>query len=68
MLQRQPGDPARWLRSAVKPGSSKPSRVGAFVQSLIAAGEDPYIISRRLGPASIRTTYDVYGHLFEGRD
>jgi len=35
---------------------------------LIAAGEDPYVISQRLGHASIRTTYDVYGHLFEGRD
>lgn len=35
---------------------------------LIAAGEDPYVISKRLGHASIRTTYDVYGHLFEGRD
>ena len=35
---------------------------------LIAAGEDPYVISRRLGHASTRTTYDIYGHLFEGRD
>jgi hypothetical protein len=26
------------------------------------------VISKRLGPASIRTTYDVCGHLFEGRD
>ncbi|MEX2422702.1 MAG: hypothetical protein WD990_01875 [Acidimicrobiia bacterium] len=25
-------------------------------------------ISQRLGHASIRTTYDIYGHLFEGRD
>lgn len=32
------------------------------------AGEDPYVISQRLGHASIRTTYDIYGHLFEGRD
>ena len=38
------------------------------VALLIAAGEDPYGISQRLGHASIRTTYDVYGHLFEGRD
>jgi len=38
------------------------------VAFLIAAGEDPYVVSRRLGHASIRTTYDVYGHLFEGRD
>lgn len=33
----------------------------------IAAGS-LYVISKRLGHASIRTTYDVYGHLFEGRD
>jgi integrase len=38
------------------------------VALLIAAGEDPYVISQRLGHASIRTTYDVYGHLFEGRN
>ena len=38
------------------------------VALLIAAEEDPYVISQRLGHASIRTTYDVYGHLFEGRD
>ena len=38
------------------------------VALLIAAGEDPYVISKRLGHVSIRTTYDVYGHLFEGRD
>lgn len=38
------------------------------VALLIAAGEDPYVISKRLGHTSIRTTYDVYGHLFEGRD
>jgi len=38
------------------------------VALLIAAGEDPYVISQRLGHASIRTTYDIYGHLFEGRD
>ncbi len=35
---------------------------------LIAEGEDPYVISKRLGHASIKTTYDHYGHLFEGRD
>lgn len=38
------------------------------VALLIAAGEDPYVISKRLGHTSIRTTYDVYVHLFEGRD
>ncbi len=38
------------------------------VALLIAAGEGPFVISRRPGPASIRTTYDVYGHLFECPD
>jgi len=38
------------------------------VALLITAEEDAYVISQRLGHASIRTTYDVYGHLFEGRD
>ncbi|MGA7271258.1 MAG: tyrosine-type recombinase/integrase [Acidimicrobiia bacterium] len=38
------------------------------VALLIAEGEDPYVISKRLGHASIRTTYDTYGHLFKGRD
>jgi len=38
------------------------------VALLIAAGEDPYLISQRLGHASICPTYDVYGHLLEGRD
>ncbi|MFH2072434.1 MAG: tyrosine-type recombinase/integrase [Actinomycetota bacterium] len=38
------------------------------VALLIAADEEPYVLSRRLGHASIRTTFDVYGHLFEGRD
>lgn len=38
------------------------------VALLIAAGEDPYVISQRRGHASIRTTYDIYGHLLEGRD
>ena len=35
---------------------------------LIAAGEHPKVIQGRLGHASIRTTLDVYGHLFEGLD
>ena len=29
-------------------------------------GESPMMVSRRLGHASIKTTVDVYGHLFEG--
>lgn len=35
---------------------------------LIAAGQHPKVIQARLGYASIRTTLDVYGHLFEGLD
>lgn len=35
---------------------------------LIEAGEDPYVISKRLGHTSIRTTYDVYGHLLPSAD
>jgi len=31
------------------------------VALLISAGEDPSVIPQRLGHASIRTTYDVYG-------
>ena len=38
------------------------------VALLIAAGEDPYVISHRLGHASIRTTPEPYGHLFPGLD
>ena len=60
-----------WL-PAVRDSVGEPMRQHdlrhTHVALLIAAGEDPYVISRRLGHASIRTTYDVYGHLFEGRD
>lgn len=35
---------------------------------LIAQGEHPKTIQSRLGHASISTTLDVYGHLFEGLD
>ncbi len=35
---------------------------------LIAAGEHPKVIQARLGHASIRTTLDTYGHLFDGLD
>ncbi len=35
---------------------------------LIAAGQHPKVIQSRLGHASIRTTLDTYGHLFEGLD
>ena len=35
---------------------------------LIAEGTHPKVIQERLGHASIRTTLDTYGHLFEGLD
>jgi integrase len=41
---------------------------GTHAALLIAEAEDPYVTSKRLGHASIRTTYDNYRHLFEGHD
>jgi integrase len=38
------------------------------VSSLIRAGVDILVISRRLGHAKANTTLDVYGHLIEGSD
>jgi integrase len=35
---------------------------------LIASGQHPKVIQSRLGHASIKTTLDVYGHLFRGLD
>ena len=34
--------------------------------ALFEQGESPILVSRRLGHASIKTTVDVYGHLFKG--
>jgi integrase len=34
--------------------------------ALFDQGESPMLVSRRLGHASIKTTVDIYGHLFEG--
>lgn len=36
--------------------------------SSIAQGEHPKVIQARLGHASIKTTLDTYGHLFDGLD
>lgn len=62
----------RHWREAVRASVGEPMRPHdlrhTHVALLIAEGEDPYVISKRLGHASISTTYDVYGHLFEGRD
>jgi integrase len=38
------------------------------VAFLIAAGHDAYRVSRHMGHASIKTTFDRYGHLFAGAD
>ena len=35
---------------------------------MISQGEHPKVIQERLGHASIKTTLDTYGHLFEGLD
>lgn len=35
---------------------------------LISQGEHPKVIQERLGHASIKTTLDTYGHLFDGLD
>jgi integrase len=35
---------------------------------LIAQREHPKVIQARLGHASIKTTLDTYGHLFDGLD
>lgn len=40
----------------------------SHVALLIAAGEHPKVIAQRVGHASIRTTLDNYGHLFDGLD
>jgi integrase len=39
-----------------------------FVALSIAQGADPLTIQRRLGHRDIRTTLNVYGHLFPDRD
>ena len=38
------------------------------LRPLIAQGEHPKVIQERLGHASIKTTLDTYGHLFDGMD
>ena len=40
----------------------------SHVALLIAQGEHPKVIQERLGHASIKTTLDTYGHLFDGLD
>ena len=60
-----------WL-PAVRASVGEPCRFHdlrhTHVALLIAQGEHPKVIQHRLGHASIRTTLDTYGHLFEGLD
>ena len=60
-----------WL-PAVRRSVGEPMRFHdlrhTHVAMLIAQGEHPKTIQARLGHASIATTLDTYGHLFEGLD
>lgn len=60
-----------WL-PAVRASVGQPMRFHdlrhTHVALLIAQGEHPKTIQGRLGHASISTTLDTYGHLFEGLD
>ena len=60
-----------WL-PAVRRSIGEPMRFHdlrhTHVALLIAQGEHPKTIQARLGHASISTTLDTYGHLFEGLD
>ena len=79
MFQAPDGGPLRrttfrerfWL-PAVRASVGEPCRFHdlrhTHVALLIAQGEHPKVIQQRLGHASIRTTLDTYGHLFEGLD
>jgi integrase len=50
------------------PRGDRPDLRHTHAAQLIAAGEHPKIIQSRLGHASISTTLDTYGHLFNGLD
>jgi hypothetical protein len=64
-----------YLRGLIEAGSRKSleplvSRLGGDADSslLIAQGAHPKIIQERLGHASITTTMNRYGHVFDGLD
>ena len=40
----------------------------SHVALLIEQGVHPAVIASRLGHTSVRTVFDVYGHLYEGLD
>ncbi len=50
------------------PRGDRPDLRHTHAALLIAAGEHPKVIESRLGHASISTTLDTYGHLFNGLD
>ena len=52
------------LRYALRSDDLRHSHAALF----IAQGEHPKVIQERLGHASIKTTLDTYGHLFDGLD
>jgi integrase len=62
----------RVWQSAVRASAGEPCRFHDLRHShavmLIAKGTHPKVIQERLGHASIKTTLDVYGHLYEGLD
>lgn len=62
----------RVWRRAVSESVGEPCRFHDLRHShaamLIAEGVHPKVLQERLGHASIRTTLDTYGHLFEGLD
>lgn len=62
----------RYWTPAVAESVGEPCRVHdlrhTHAAMLIAQGEHPKVIQSRLGHASIKTTLDTYGHLFEGLD
>lgn len=47
---------------------SKPPDFVHLIRLPLAQGEHPKVIQERLGPASIKTTLDTYGHLSDGLD
>ena len=62
----------RVWQPAVRASAGEPCRFHDLRHShaalLIAQGTHPKVIQERLGHASIKTTLDVYGHLYEGLD